>query len=282
MYYIIIPAHNEEAFIAKTLNSILHQTKKPKQVIIVNDNSTDTTEVIIDQYVKKHSIFKKINTTSSTKHMPGSKVVNAFNKGLAATDNDYDFIVKLDADIILPENYFEKIISIFKSDEKIGIAGGFAYEEDKDGKWKLNHPMNKDHVRGAFKAYRKSCFIQINGLRSAMGWDTVDELLALYHNFTIFTDNNLRVKHLRPTGNAYNKQAKLLQGQAMYRMRYGFTISCIASLKMALKQKKAAVFFDNLTGYTNAKKEKLPFLVTPKEGNFIRDLRWKNIKHKLF
>ncbi|WBU88268.1 glycosyltransferase [Cellulophaga omnivescoria] len=282
MYYIIIPAHNEEAFIAKTLNSILHQTKKPKQVIIVNDNSTDTTEVIIDQYVKKHSIFKKINTTSSTKHMPGSKVVNAFNKGLAATDNDYDFIVKLDADIILPENYFEKIISIFKSDEKIGIAGGFAYEEDKDGKWKLNHPMNKDHVRGAFKAYRKSCFIQINGLRSAMGWDTVDELLAQYHNFTIFTDNNLRVKHLRPTGNAYNKQAKLLQGQAMYRMRYGFTISCIASLKMALKQKKAAVFFDNLTGYTNAKKEKLPFLVTPKEGNFIRDLRWKNIKRKLF
>ncbi|WKB80248.1 glycosyltransferase family 2 protein [Cellulophaga lytica] len=282
MYYIIIPAHNEEAFIAKTLDSILHQTKKPKQVIIVNDNSTDTTEVIINQYVKKHSIFKKINTTSSTKHMPGSKVVNAFNKGLAATDNDYDFIVKLDADIILPENYFEKIISIFKSDEKIGIAGGFAYEEDKDGKWKLNHPMNKDHVRGAFKAYRKSCFIQINGLRSAMGWDTVDELLAQYHNFTIFTDNNLRVKHLRPTGNAYNKQAKLLQGQAMYRMRYGFTISCIASLKMALKQKKAAVFFDNLTGYTNAKKEKLPFLVTPKEGNFIRDLRWKNIKRKLF
>ncbi|EWH15049.1 family 2 glycosyl transferase [Cellulophaga geojensis KL-A] len=281
MYYIIIPAHNEEAFIAKTLDSILHQTKKPKQVVIVNDNSTDTTASIINSYEKKYPIFKIVNTTSSTKHMPGSKVVNAFNKGLAVIDSKYDFIVKLDADIILPNNYFEEIASIFMSNQKIGIAGGFAYEEDKDGNWILNHPMNKDHVRGAFKAYSKSCFNKINGLRSAMGWDTVDELLAQYHNFTIVTNNNLKVKHLRPTGNAYNKQAKLLQGQAMYRMRYGFTISCIASLKMALKQKKAAVFLDNLTGYKNAKKEKLPFLVTPEEGNFIRNLRWKNIKRKL-
>lgn len=281
MYYIIIPAHNEEAFIAKTLDSILHQTKKPKQVVIVNDNSTDTTASIINSYAKKYPIFKIVNTTSSTKHMPGSKVVNAFNKGLAVIDSKYDFIVKLDADIILPNNYFEEIASIFMSNQKIGIAGGFAYEEDKDGNWILNHPMNKDHVRGAFKAYSKSCFNKINGLRSAMGWDTVDELLAQYHNFTIVTNNNLKVKHLRPTGNAYNKQAKLLQGQAMYRMRYGFTISCIASLKMALKQKKAAVFLDNLTGYKNAKKEKLPFLVTPEEGNFIRNLRWKNIKRKL-
>lgn len=281
MYYIIIPAHNEEAFIAKTLDSILHQTKKPKQVVIVNDNSTDTTASILNSYAKKYPIFKIVNTTSSTKHMPGSKVVNAFNKGLAVIDSKYDFIVKLDADIILPNNYFEEIASIFMSNQKIGIAGGFAYEEDKDGNWILNHPMNKDHVRGAFKAYSKSCFNKINGLRSAMGWDTVDELLAQYHNFTIVTNNNLKVKHLRPTGNAYNKQAKLLQGQAMYRMRYGFTISCIASLKMALKQKKAAVFLDNLTGYKNAKKEKLPFLVTPEEGNFIRNLRWKNIKRKL-
>ena len=281
MYYIIIPAHNEEAFIAKTLDSILHQTKKPKQVVIVNDNSTDATASIINSYAKKYPIFKIVNTTSSTKHMPGSKVVNAFNKGLAVIDSKYDFIVKLDADIILPNNYFEEIASIFMSNQKIGIAGGFAYEEDKHGNWILNHPMNKDHVRGAFKAYSKSCFNKINGLRSAMGWDTVDELLAQYHNFTIVTNNNLKVKHLRPTGNAYNKQAKLLQGQAMYRMRYGFTISCIASLKMALKQKKAAVFLDNLTGYKNAKKEKLPFLVTPEEGNFIRNLRWKNIKRKL-
>ena len=49
--------------------------------------------------------------------------------------------------------------------------------EGKDKSWQLNHPMNKDHVRGAFKAYIKNCFKAIGGLKKAMGWDTIDELL---------------------------------------------------------------------------------------------------------
>lgn len=54
--------------------------------------------------------------------MPGSKVVNAFNKGFELLDQDFDIIVKLDADIILPPNYFEKLTEIFK-DSRVGIAG---------------------------------------------------------------------------------------------------------------------------------------------------------------
>ncbi|RKR14054.1 glycosyl transferase family 2 [Maribacter vaceletii] len=281
-YYIVIPAHNEEQYISYTLDSILKQSLLPKKVIIVNDNSSDDTEKIINSYCLKSEFFTKLNTTSTKEHMPGSKVINAFYKGLELLDNSYDFIVKLDADIILPENYFETIAYIFKTNPKVGIAGGFAYEETKDGKWLLNHPMNKDHVRGAFKAYSKTCFKAINGLKNAMGWDTVDELLAQYHGFEIYTKDQLQVKHLRPTGGAYNKKAKLLQGKAMRTLRYGFWITIIASLKMALKQKKSATFFHNLEGYRNAKKEKVPFLVSKEEGDFIRKLRWKNIKQKLF
>ncbi|MFS4456464.1 glycosyltransferase [Maribacter sp. 2304DJ31-5] len=280
-YYIVIPAHNEEAFIQKTLESVLSQTLPPQKVIAVNDNSTDATEKIITDFTLKNPIFKKLNISSATEHLPGSKVVNAFNSGLTILDNDYDFIVKLDADIILPNDYFEKIAFTFKGNPQIGIAGGFIYEETTNGKWALNHPMDKKHVRGAFKAYSKSCFEAIGGLKTAMGWDTVDELLAQYHGFEIETVDSLKVKHLRPTGKAYNPKAKLLQGRAMYTMRYGFWISCIASLKMAWKQKRRAAFIDNMYGYLEAKKEEAPFLVSPKEGKFIRSLRWATIKRKL-
>ena len=280
-YYVIVPAHNEEGFLADTLNSILRQSLQPKRVIVVNDNSTDDTEDIIDQFVALSPIFEKLNTRSSTEHMPGSKVINAFNKGLQLLDENYDFVVKLDADVILPDNYFEKIVYIFRGQPKVGIAGGFIYEQNEDGQWKLNHPMDKNHVRGAFKAYTKKCFKAIGGLRSAMGWDTVDELLAQYHGHEIYTDDALKVKHLRPTGKAYNKKAKHLQGKAMFTMRYGFLITTIASLKMALKQKKPQAFMDNLYGYLDARKEKEQFLVTKAEGNFIRKLRWRNIKRKL-
>lgn len=281
-YYVIIPAHNEEAFLAKTLESLAHQTLAPKKVVIVNDHSSDSTEEIIDRFSAKYSHFVKRNRKSDPGHMPGSKVVAAFNYGLELLNEEYDYIVKLDADIILPPEYFERIAAIFSANPDIGIAGGFAYEQDNNGAWKRNHPMNQDHVRGAFKSYTKRCFKAIQGLKPAMGWDTVDELLAAYYGFTTYTDESLQVKHLRPLGAAYNKRAKRLQGEAMYLMRYGFLITLIASLKMAVKTKKLRAIGDNLRGYLSARKRKKSFIVSPEEGQFIRKLRWKGIRSKLF
>jgi len=281
-YYIVIPIHNEEAYLESTLNSILSQSFLPKKVILVNDNSADATETIIDSYLIKSTIFHKLNIVSSTQHMPGSKVINAFNKGLEALDDAYDFLVKLDADIILPQNYFETISTHFKHDSNIGVCGGFIYEKTKSGDWKLNHPMDKEHVRGAFKAYSKNCFKAIGGLKNAMGWDTVDELLAKYHGFTLYTDPTLKIKHLRPTGKAYNSEARRLQGKAMYTMRYGFLITCIASIKMAIKNRSIKSFWNNIAGYLNTYNKNAPYLVNKEEGKFIRNLRWKNIKSKFF
>lgn len=281
-YYIVICAHNEELYLADTLQSVLAQTMQPKKILIVNDNSSDNTEAIIDEYISENEHILKVNRSSSTLHMPGAKVVEAFNEGYQLLDDQYDFIVKLDADIILPENYFEKISQLINSDSKAGILGGFAYEQDANGGWKLNHPMNNDHVRGAFKSYTKQCFKAIGGLKDSIGWDTVDELLAQYNDFKVITDNSLKIKHMRPLGASYNKQARFLQGEAMYRMRYGHLISFIASLKIAWKRKKWELFVDSLKGYVQAKKRKLPFLVSKKEGEFIRKLRWRNILKKLF
>lgn len=281
-YYVIIPAHNEESFLEDCLNSVLRQTLQPKKVVVVNDNSTDGTETVLNNFLTLSPIFEKLNITTSNQHMPGSKVINAFQKGLQLLDASYDFIVKLDADVILPDNYFERMAYIFSGNPKVGIAGGFIYEQVAYNEWKLNHPMNRNHVRGAIKSYSKACFTAIGGLKNAMGWDTLDELLAQYHDFEIFTDDSLHVKHLRPTGNAYDPKAKLLQGKAMYTMRYGFWISCIASLKMAWKQKNKKAFLANMYGFFTAKKNRQPFLVTTKEGKFIRRLRWQGIKQKLF
>ncbi|PIF00920.1 MAG: glycosyl transferase family 2 [Maribacter sp.] len=280
-YYIVIPAHNEEAFLEKTLRSLSTQTLLPKKVVIVNDNSTDGTEDIIDSYCKAYGFYHKLNTSSSKEHLPGSKVINAFRKGLDLLDDDYGFMVKLDADLILPKDYFETIATIFKGNPEIGMAGGFVYELDANNKWALDHPMDKKHVRGAFKAYTKACFKTIGGLKNAMGWDTVDELLAQYHGFGIKTVDELRVKHLRPTGKAYDPKAKLMQGEAMYAMDYGFLLTFIASLKMALKQKNIKTLYHNMKGFFKANGDNHQKMVTPEEGSFIRKLRWRGIKNKI-
>jgi len=278
-FYIVIPAHNEEKFLAKTLDSLVRQTLLPKQIIVVNDNSTDNTEDIVANFVSKYDWISLVNSESTNEHLPGSKIINAFYKGYASLDDEYDVICKFDADLIFPENYLEEIANHFTKNPKIGMASGFCYI-NQNGKWILENLTRKDHIRGALKAYRKSCFEHIGKLKPSMGWDTVDELLAKYHQWEILTDESLHVKHLKPTGQSYNKASKYLQGEAMYKMRYGFTITLISAIKLAYKKGSIKLFKDYMRGYFMAKSNHKDFLVTQDEGKFIRNLRWQGIVKK--
>ncbi len=280
-YYLIIPAHNEADFIALTLESLVSQSVVPSKVVIVNDNSTDETASIVNNFSEKYSFITLVNKTSEAIHMPGSKVIQAFHKGFETIDTNYDIIVKLDADLILPDNYFETILEHFKSDSKIGMVGGFAYIE-KNGEWVLENLTDKDHIRGAFKAYRKECFLQIGNLKPAMGWDTVDELLCKFYGWKVVTDATLKVKHLKPTGANYNKTARFKQGEAFYSIGYGFFITLIASLKLAFLKGKPLLFFDYIQGFWKAKLNHKPLLVSNEQARFIRNYRWKKMIEKVF
>jgi glycosyltransferase involved in cell wall biosynthesis len=280
-YYTIIPAHNEEAFMGITLKSLAAQTVLPAKAVVVNDNSTDGTAAIVQQYMERHPWLSLVNKQSDAVHMPGSKVIQAFNSGYETIDEDYDIIVKLDADLILPPNYFEAVLNAFKADERVGMAGGFAYIE-KDGKWVIESLTDKDHIRGAFKAYRKACFLQIDKLRPQMGWDTVDELLCKFYGWKVLTIESLRVKHLKPTGANYNKAARYKQGEAFYTLGYGLLITTIAGAKLAMRKKKPFLFIDYIKGFLQAKSNGRSLLVTNDQAKFIRSYRWKKMKEKLF
>jgi glycosyltransferase involved in cell wall biosynthesis len=280
-YYVIIPAHNEEAYMALMLQSLAAQTLLPHKAVVVNDTSTDGTAGIAAAFAEKHPWITLVNKQSGTAHMPGSKVIQAFQAGYETVDEDYDIIVKLDADLILPPDYFETVATVFKNDDKAGMAGGFAYIE-RNGEWILESLTDKDHIRGAFKAYRKALFLQMGGLRPAMGWDTADELLAKFYGWKVITLENLKVKHLKPTGANYNKASRYKQGEAFYVIGYGFIITAIAGAKLALRKKKPLLFFDYLKGFLKARQSGKELLVTDEQARFIRRYRWKKMKEKLF
>ena len=137
-YYIVIPSYNEEAFIPLTLQSLVSQTVLPSKIVVVNDNSTDKTAEIVIGFRQRKSVyyfgkqnFRKHSFTRKQSH-------SSFSERFETLDENYDFIVKLDADLIFPSNYFETIIKHFQSDSKIGMAGGFCYiEKNGDGFWKI-------------------------------------------------------------------------------------------------------------------------------------------------
>jgi glycosyltransferase involved in cell wall biosynthesis len=280
-FYIVIPAHNEAASISKTLQSLAKQTHLPSKIVVVNDNSTDQTREVVNSFITENTFIELVENNSSVEHLPGSKIINAFYKAFENLDSNYDVLCKFDADLIFPENYLERLAEEFRQNKKLGMAGGFCYIQDNNT-WKLESLTNKDHIRGALKAYRKECFKAIDGLKPSMGWDTVDELLCLYHGWEIKTLPDLQVKHLRPTGNTYNKAAKYKQGEAFYKLGYGFIITFIASAKLAFRKKDVGLLKDYLKGYSQAKQNKMPSLVSPEEGKWIRKHRWKKMREKLF
>lgn len=279
-YSVVIPAHNEAFFLQQTLNSLVNQSKLPLEVIVVNDNSTDATESIIDRYQESYDFIKKINHNSHEKHVPGAKVIDAFYAGFYELNPAYDIIVKLDADLILPENYFQKVCEHFQSDKNIGMASGLLFIE-KRNQWTREKVADVNHVRGPIKAYKKECFEQIGGLKRCIGWDTADVLLARFHGWKVKVDQSLFVKHLRPTGRVYDVQVLENKGRAMFKFRYGLFISLIAIAKAAIQEKNIRVFRGYLVGYAKAFIQKDEFLVSKEAGIFIRKYRRKMMLAKL-
>lgn len=274
--YIIIPAHNEEENIAKTLQSLVDQQLKPTKLIVVNDNSTDRTGDVIKNFEKTHTWIQYVQKNSSDQHIPGAKIVEAFYEGYKKLDDQYDIICKFDADMVFPNNYLKKLVDHFSKNNKLGMVAGQCYVE-KDKQWILENINREDHIRGSLKAYRKACFLEIGKIAKSIGWDTLDELMAQYYHWEILIDDKLKVKHLKPTGLNYSPGTAHLQGVATYRMRMGWMLTIIIGLKRALVLKKASVFFSYLKGFWQAKKQKVSFIADFDQGKFLRNHRWKGI-----
>ena len=276
---IIIPVYNEQGFIKKSIESIINQTTKPQKVIYVNDSSTDETRNIIKEFSEKHEWIDLIDHESNQEHEPGSKIVKAFNFGLKNLNISYDIICKFDADIIIPNNYVERLVNIFSNNNNVGIAGGNLYIF-KRGKWLYEKIAAKSHVRGPIKAYRRKCFEEINGLKSSIGWDTLDVLLAQKKGWKIYTDESLVVKHLKPTGDKYSIKSKILQGQSLYIMRFGIVLSILSLVKSSINNCTPSKLLFGSVGYLIALFKQKPFIVTKEEGYFIRKFRWSVIRKK--
>lgn len=201
-YVIITPARDEGAYLRFTIESVIRQTVRPAEWIIVNDGSSDDTGEIIDQFARQHSWIRPLHRTNRGFRKSGGGVVEAFNEGYAALAcRDWDYIVKLDGDLAFETDYFEKCFSHFEQDRHLGVGGGVIHNLMKDGNTQLEGGPTF-HVRGATKIYRKECWKEIGGLLPAPGWDTLDEVKANMKGWTSRIFPELPVIHYRPTGTA--------------------------------------------------------------------------------
>ncbi len=177
-YIVITPVRDEEDHLESTIQSMLSQTIRPVEWVIVNDGSVDGTAKIIDDYVSRVSWIRAVHRENRGFRKSGGGVVEAFNDGLSAiSSSEWDFIVKLDGDLAFETGYFESCFKMFQQDPGLGVGGGVICYLASDGS-KSFEDNPAFHVRGATKIYRRVCWEAIGGFWPAPGWDTIDEVKA--------------------------------------------------------------------------------------------------------
>jgi len=203
-YVIVTPVRDEAAFICVTLLSVIAQSHRPLRWVIVDDGSTDRTPQILRTYTRGWEWITVVSTGSRERRL-GSAEVLAFQRGLAEIDPalPYEFIVKLDADLRLPTDYFSRLLGRMAAEPQLGIASGVYCEQARDD-WKPVD-MPQYHAAGASKVVRRQCFDEIGGFVARKGWDTVDEIRAGVRGWRTGHFDDIRFRHLKPEGAAMGR-----------------------------------------------------------------------------
>jgi poly-beta-1,6-N-acetyl-D-glucosamine synthase len=161
-YVVVTPAHNEETFIEKTIESIIHQTVLPAKWVIVNDGSTDATASRIEPYLPRYNWIELVNLPVRTERNFAAKV-HAFNAGLERLKGiEYEILGCLDSDVSLDEDHFEFLLNKFRENPRLGVAGT-VFKEASGYNSEIDSLEGQLHVSGQCQVFRRECFVQIGG-----------------------------------------------------------------------------------------------------------------------
>jgi glycosyltransferase involved in cell wall biosynthesis len=161
-YVLITPAHNEEAFIEKTLASMIAQTLFPERWVIVDDGSTDKTAEIVESYVQHYPWIELVRRPEQL-HRSFAGKVHAFNVGLERAQSlGFEVIGNLDADLSFDPEYMEFLIGKFAEDPRLGVAGT-PFTEDGGYDTARDSFEGENHVAGGCQLFRRQCFADVGG-----------------------------------------------------------------------------------------------------------------------
>jgi glycosyltransferase involved in cell wall biosynthesis len=107
-YVIISPVRDEEKYLPRTIESMINQTVRATEYILVDDGSTDRTAEIIQEAAREHPWIRYVKRPDRGVRKVGPGVIEAFYDGFSQIQTDnYDYIGKMDGDLSFGPRYFE-------------------------------------------------------------------------------------------------------------------------------------------------------------------------------
>jgi glycosyltransferase involved in cell wall biosynthesis len=238
-FTVIVPAYNEEKNIGFCLKSLVEQTLKPQQTIVVDDGSTDGTLDVVKKYDDSFHIIRR------PKHDRGdfNRYPFVLRDGCKYVNDDFKYLGILDADTVLEKFYYEKIIGFLEAHPRAGIAGGELLHQPYTGKILGSIP----YVYGCNRVYTRECWLKINGgklMKPVPAYDTYHNLYARMLGFQPTRVNSAISYCLRPS----RATPPFWKGYTSYQFGYPFWLIVGRSLKNRSIQMLAGYFKAKFSG----------------------------------
>lgn len=149
---IVLPVYNGEKYLAEAIDSIINQTFKDWELIIVNDCSKDSSEFIVREFMKKDERIKLINNNEN------KKLPESLNVGFREAKGE--FLTWTSDDNIYEINALEEMYTFLSVNKQLSMVVGNMEVIDEDGvfvrNWKTysNSKMAENNVVGACFLYK--------------------------------------------------------------------------------------------------------------------------------
>jgi poly-beta-1,6-N-acetyl-D-glucosamine synthase len=267
-YALVTPVRDEEENLERLAGCLVEQTVLPVKWVIVDNGSTDGTRRVAQALADTHAWIEVTEAEPSPVARPGAPIVRAFKAGLALVPPQVDVVVKLDADLSMGPDYFERVLAAFAGDEHLGIAGGTCYEL-VGGEWRAVH-VTEGAVRGACRCYRRECLEAVSPLEECVGWDGIDELKAAILGWRTGLLRDIPFYHHRAVGERDGLAGSrwFRQGVGTHFMGYRFSYIVLRSAHHALRHPTALLM---IAGYVSAAARGAERHQDPRVRAYLRD-----------
>lgn len=194
---VLTPAYNRESFIAEAVDSVLRQTYKNIEYIVVDDGSSDGTFEILQKY---ESAGKLKLLTHPNRENRGQSA--ALNIGLRAATGDY--IVILDSDDLLHPEKIQKQVEFLEKNPEVGMVYGQAMAIAEDGRELYPIPPDNHVEHGDPNRLLLDCYMALPG--GAMVRKSVFDRVGFFEeSFRAGQDHDMVVRLAEAAPFAYMK-----------------------------------------------------------------------------
>jgi poly-beta-1,6-N-acetyl-D-glucosamine synthase len=266
-YAVVTPAKDDADRLEALAESLAAQTVTPGAWLVVDNGSTDDTPAMIVKLMRRYPWMRSIAVPPLEAVARGGPIVRAFQAGVDALGAAYDVIAKVDADITMDPDYFERLLRAFAADKRLGIASGTCFEH-QDGEWVQRFGTGAN-VWGAARAYRAECLSGVRPLEERIGWDGVDVIKANVLGWRTATLLDLPFRHHRLE--AVRERGRwhgwAVQGEAARFMGYRFSYLLLRTIFQARRDGSA---FGMLWGYARAALMRAPAIDDPGVREYVR------------